>query len=328
MKKGFILGLVSALALGAAAVTPVFAEGTAVFESQGIHLDIPEEIRELVTVETDSPDPDTIVSVYETASQEAAKALGLEDPSAGFIFSINAVPESRMKELRCGGMDGMQVFAEDDDIYYIFTTPTDVRFVREQYDDIEEDQAQWSMINEWANKEVRRGILAHNPELDAESYTNTMLDMLLAQAAWKPGTKFELRSLDFGPDPLDPTTLPDNDYIEDLADGFTYEEVNDAEIPDGEYTVLAFETGGEEIRYDFLSGNLIRETRMVNGEEYTTFYRATAKDADDADESTEQIVKEWCTAIATGHEYSDDHDDFDDFDDNDDFDDDDEDFDD
>jgi rubrerythrin len=219
--------------------------------------------------------------------------------------------EEELKKFRCGDMSGMEVFAEDEDVYYVFNHPTDVRFVRENYDGegIEEEQEHWSMINEWANQEVRKEILANNPELDPESYTNTYLDMLLARAAYEPGTKYELRSLAYGPDPLYPATLSDNDFAEELAEDFTYEELPDAQAPDGEYEVLAFDVDGEEVRYDFFhasdSKNLIREVRKVGEEEYETLYQATAKDADDVDETTTDIMEEWCAAIANGGEVDD-----------------------
>jgi hypothetical protein len=114
---------------------------------------------------------------------------------------------------------------------------------------MEEAMDSWSMINEWAWQEVRQEILANNPELELEFYTNTDLDMHLAQAAYKPGTKYELRCLDYGPEALDPTTVDSDDYIEDLAEDYTYEILPDAEAPDGEYYVMAFDDDGDEVSY-------------------------------------------------------------------------------
>ena len=233
---------------------------------------------------------------------EASEKLGENHDGAGWIFSITKVPEQKMKELRCGGMDGMDVFAEDDDFFYVYNHPTDVRIVREAQEDYQAGLEQWTMINEWAGQEVRQEILASNPDLDEEFFTNTSLDMYLAQAAFKPGTKFELRSLDFGAEALDPAALKEDDFIEDLANDVTYEVLPDAQAPDGEYVVLAFDDNGEEVRYDFFKAegarNLIRETRKVGDEEYTTIYQANFKDADDADKTTTGIVEEWCKEIA------------------------------
>ena len=309
MMKKMMTGLFLAAAVTMIGATGVFADGSDTVDTKGIRFEIPEEIRELVTVETEDLDEDELVSVDETASIEAARETGAEIPGAGWIFSISTVPEDRMKELRCGGMDGMNVFAEDEDIYYVYNCPTDVRMIRKNNEEMEKDQEQWSKINEWAYQEVREEILANNPELDEEFYTNTYLDMLLAQAAYMPGTKYELRCLAYGPDPLDPAALDEDDYIEDLAEDFTYEELSDAQAPDGEYYVMAFDVNGEEVRYDFFTAddsvNLIREVRPVGDDEMVTFYQANPKEPDDADKTTTGIMAAWCEAIATGAEADD-----------------------
>lgn len=325
--RNMIIG--AAVAAGAIfGTTAAFAAGVAQVNTQGIAFQIPEKIRDLVDVQTEGLEADTIVSVYETASVEAAKALGEKNDGAGWIFSITRVPEAKMAELRCGAMDGMIVFAEDDGFYYVYNHPTDVRVVREKQEDYETGMEQWSMVNDWAGQEVRQEILANNRELDAEFYTNTNLDIHLAQAAYQPGTKYELRSVDFGPDALDPSILHENDFIEELTNDITYEVLPDAKAPDGEYYVLAFNDNGEEVRFDFFkdpaSQNLIRETRVVDGEEYVTFYQANFKDADDAGKTATRIVEAWCkaTAGAAAGQNFDDYDDFDDdFDDDDEFDD-------
>ena len=286
----------------------VFAQGTDRVEAQGIAFELPEEIRDLVTVRTDGLEADELVSVYETASLDAAAERGEEDTGAGWIFSISAIPEDRLRELRCGGMDGMEVFAEDEDVVYVFNHPTDVRMVRASNDEMNKGMDQWTMINEWASQEVRQEILANNPELDEEFYTNTDLDMHLAQAAYRPGTKFELRAVDYGPDPLDPAALGENDYIEDLAEDYTYEMRDDVEEPAGEYYVLAFDDDGEEVRFDFFKtsedGNLVREVRQIGDEEYETYYQANAKDVDE-DQSVTDVMAAWCHEIATGTEMDD-----------------------
>ena len=79
--------------LGAAGV---FAQSTDRVEAQGIAFELPEEIRDLVTVRTDGLEADELVSVYETASLDAAAERGEEDTGAGWIFSISAIPEDRL----------------------------------------------------------------------------------------------------------------------------------------------------------------------------------------------------------------------------------------
>lgn len=307
MKKTMVCTMLAAAVtmLGAAGV---YASGADKVEAHGIAFEIPEQIRDLVTVKTDGLEADELVSVYETASLDAASAKGEENTGAGWIFSISAVPEDRLKELRCGGMEGMEVFAEDEDTYYVFNHPTDVRMVRASNDEMDKGMDQWTMINEWAFQEVRQEILANNPELDEEFFTNTDLDMHLAQAAYRPGTKFELRAVDYGPDPLDPAALVEDDYIENLAEDYTYEMADDAEEPAGEYYVLAFDDEGEEVRFDFFKtsedGNLVREVRQIGDEEYETYFQANAKDADE-DQSVTDVMAAWCAEIATGAEMDD-----------------------
>ena len=308
MKK-MMTGMMLAAAVTVLGASGVSADGVDKVDVQGIRFEIPEEIRDLVTVKTEGLEEGELVSVYETASIDATKAMGDDYEGAGWIFSIIRVPEDKMKELRCGELFGMMVFAEDDDIYYVYDHPTDVRLIRESDEEMQEAIEPWSEINEWANREVRQEILANNPELDEASYTNTDLDICLAQAAYQPGTKYELRALDYGPDPLDPSTLDEDDYIEDLAEDFTYDYLSDVEAPDGEYYVMSFDVYGDEMRFDFFKApegqNLIREVRMLGDEEYETFYQAKPKEADDADKTTTGIVAAWCEAVANNTEADD-----------------------
>ena len=304
MKK-MMTGMMLAAAVTVLGASGVFADGV---DEQGVKFEIPDEISGLVTVRTEGLKYGELVSLYETASVDAAAAMGDDYDGAGWIFSVSTMPENEVKELRCGGMDGMEVFAEDDDIYYLYNHPTDVRLIRESDEEMEEAMDSWTLINQWAGQEVRQEILANNPELELEFYTNTDLDMHLAQAAYQPGTKYELRCLDYGPDALDPAVLDEDDYIEELAEDFTYEYLSDVEAPDGEYYVLAFDDDGEEVRFDFFkdpeAGNLIREVRMIGDEEYETFYQANPKDADE-DDIPAAIMSEWCAAIANGSEIDD-----------------------
>ena len=315
MKK-MVIGTMMIAAIGAMSASFALAENVERVDTQGIRFEIPAEFQDKLVVKEDGLAPGEIVAVYEKASQEAAKEMGQEEVGQGFLFSISTAPEDEVDQWRCGDMSGIQVFAEDDDIDYLFNTATDVRLVRDTNEDMDAAMDEWERMNNWANQEVRTEIIANNPELDDEFFTNTELDMLLARALYMPGTDFELRTLDY-PDPLDPFTLNDNDYLEELANDFTYQVVEE-DAPDGEYYVLAFNEDGQEIRYDFFkdpdAAYLIRETRTMDGEEYVTMYMANPKEMDEDDTPTE-IMSKWCTAVAAGVDYDDD--DFDDDDDND-----------
>ena len=304
MIRKIMTGTMMAAAITALGATFAFAENVEKVDTQGIQFVIPEEFQDKLTIKEDGLQDGEIVAVYETASIKAAEEMGQEDDGIGFLFSISKVPEAEVEAMRCGDMSGIAVFAEDEDFFYLFNTATDVRLVRDTNEEMEAALDDWENLNNWAYQEVREEILANNPELDPEFYSNTLLDMLLAQAEYNPEAKFELRSVDFGPDALDPSTLDDDDFIEDLANDFTYEFLDDAEAPDGEYYVLAFDLDGDEVRYDFFKAddakNMVREVRTFNGEEYETIYQANPKETEDMNKTTTDIMAAWCKAIATG----------------------------
>ena len=298
MKKTGLAFLCAAL-IASAASMGVFADDGTKVEAGGISFQIPAELADLVIVRTEGLNDQSLVEVYEKASVEAAKAMGEEYEGAGWLFGISRMPEEQVKELRCGSMDGMEIFAENDDTFLIYTHPTDVRMVRENTEEMTKDQEQWSELNRWASENVRQEILANNKEYESEFFTNTDLDIYLSRAAYGKDTSFVLRSLDFGElGDLDPKMIDEDDFIEDLAENYVYEYAADEEAPDGEYFVLYF--ADDDIRFDFFKAdeNLIREVRTFDGEEYETLYRANAKEADDAQTSTTSIVKEWCQEIA------------------------------
>jgi len=281
--------VLTAAVLTAAAVMTVsmasFAGETQKVDANGITVEIPAAYSDLLTVRTEGLGDGELISVSETASIEAAQANGMDSDGAGWLFSISRVPEAEADLMRCGDMSGMEIFAENDGFYYIYNHPTDVRMVRATNEEMTEDMDQWSELNEWAAGEVRQGILAGNPELDAETFSNTTLDMLPARAAYRGDVQYEIRSLELGGEAVDMSAMAGDDLIEELADDATYEVVTDTEAPDGEYIVLAFNADGEEIRYDFFSSteaaNLIRETRVSGDEEMVTLYRASFDDPED-----------------------------------------------
>ncbi len=171
-------------AMAAFAATGVFAESVDKVDVEGVKFEIPAEFKDLLTVTTEGLEDGTLVSVSETASIEAAKANGSPEnqiESAGWLFSISRISEDEMKNIRCGMTDGQEIFAEGEDVYYVFNHPTDVRLIREQYDDIDEDLAQWSRLNEWANDAVCGEIVANNPELEEENHSYTELDSRLCK---------------------------------------------------------------------------------------------------------------------------------------------------
>ncbi len=296
-KKIMTAALVAAMTVIGA--TAVMAESTDTVDVEGIKFSIPEDVKELVTVQTEGLDDDTLVSVSETASIEAAEAMDGDTDGAGWLFSISRVSEDEMKNIRCNMIDGQDIFAEDDDIYYVFNHPTDVRMVRESNEKMEEDREDWIKLNDWAHGTVCDEILANNSELDAKKYTNTAVDGYLCMAYYRPETtKFELKCLDFGGET--PEVKFADEYLEELVEDVTYESVDDPEDgTDGEYIVLNFPDAG--LRLEFLKGNenLIREVHVLDedNEEYAYYYEATFEDAD---KTATGIMQEWVDAIKNG----------------------------
>ena len=325
MKKMMMAATMTAVVTAAMFTMSAMAAENEKIEAGRLVVEIPDKYKDLLTVQTEGLDADTLISVSETASIEAAKATGGNNDGAGWLFSISCIPEYEMKKLRCGDMSGIEVFAEDEDFYYAFNHPTDVRMIRETNEEMTADMDQWSELNEWASTEVRETTLANNPWLDKEFFSNTTLDMYLARAAYE-GMKFEIRSLDFGT--LDPTIYHEDDFLENLLDDVYFErvELSDEEAPDGEYIVLAFDE--DNVRFDFFPGeeaqNYIREVRVMDdGEEMVTFYKANFKDPN---KTAYMIMKKWADAMMRADQNTfddlDDFDVFDDFDNDDRFDDD------
>lgn len=291
MKKMMMTAALAAAMTAAVSFGAMAAEEK--IEAGGLVFVIPEDVRDIVTVQTDNLQPDELIRVSETASMEAAKAIGSNDALPGWLFSISRISGDELGKLRCGEMSGSEVFAEDDDMYYMFNHPTDVRLVRESNEEMDAAMDQWTDLNDWAYQDVRMAILSANPQLELETYSNTELDMYLCRARYD-GMKYEIRSLDAGT--FDPAVLGEDDYLEELTEDVWYDEdagFTDEEMPDGEYIVMAFDE--DNVRFDFFLGegmeNFIREVKtMEDGEEVETLYRASFKDPED---SATGIMKEW-----------------------------------
>ena len=295
MMKKILVTAAMAAAMTTAASFGVMAGETVEIEEWGLVFEIPEEYKDLVTVQTEDLQPDEIIRVSETASIDAAKAEGSDVEGAGWLFSISHISEMDLGELRCGDMSGREVFARGDDgVTYLFDHPTDVRLIRESNEEMEQAMDQWSELNNWAFEDVRKSILSDNPQLEMKTYSNTELDMYLARARFG-GESYEIRSLYTGTF-TDTVFQGDDDALENLTEDVFYDEVTDLseeEKPDGEYIVMAFE--GDNVQFDFFLGegleNYIREVKTLeDGEKTETLYRANFKDSD---KTSTGIMKDW-----------------------------------
>ena len=292
MRKAWIAGMIAAAAL--AATTVCFAEESkeaVAFENSGITLSIPGEYAEKLVVE-DAPEDGNLFKVSEKASIEAAKAQGVEDDGPGWLFSIGTVPEDEAHMMLCGDMSGADIFAKDaENNFYIFYHPTDVRLVRENYDDPAEMEG-WSELTEWAAT-VMDTLVADNEGLTAEKFGNSEVEIALFNTVY--GDKnYTISTLEHGP--LDPGDVDPMPFVERLTKGVKYEYADESETPDGEYAVLTFPD--EDARFDFFFAeggeNYVRKVTGEGDDEFETLYKATFEDG--ATKASE-IMKEWYDAI-------------------------------
>jgi len=232
---------------------------------------------------------ETAIIVSERASKAAAEAMGEDTEGQGELFRIIRVSEGRLHDLLCGDMSGMEVFAKDgNDRYYIICYPTDVRYVRENSDKMNEDIEKWTELNEWARVDLDSRIIEHSKGLTPVSFTNTMLDMYLARIAYAKDINYTVSTTEYGP--LEPKEFDGTKYAEYLLGG-NFAEAEDAEAPDGEYVVLNFPDDG--VRYDFFTAdrNLVREVR---DDGYETIYKRVFEGS----VTNTEAMQSWYLAIA------------------------------
>ena len=235
------------------------------YENGGLRMEIQPKINALVTVEKLTDNENGILfSVYETASREAESYDG-----AGWLFGVGTVSEEKLHDMLCHVMVGAQVFAKDNDgRYYIWYHPTDVRYARATVEEMRRDQAQWTMLCEWAADMPDK--LAELNGLERVFYGNSDVDIYLARAAWMKGEKHTLSTTQFGP--VDIGDVDGAPYAEKLMQCW-YDALPNTEAPDGEYVVLAFPEEKENTRVDFFfaPGNFVR---VVRGDQ-SMLYQAT-----------------------------------------------------
>ncbi len=250
------------------AETPA-GNGDAAFTSGGYTLTVPQEIKDLVAVDTQNLERGMLFSVSEIASVEAAEKNGYGPESGlGWVCGVSKVTTDELHELLCGDMSGLDVFAQDEDgNFFLLCHPTDVRIEREGQI-TEADMKQWGSLNDWASDRLLTEFINDNPGLYRAWRGNSELEIYLNRIAWTD-EKFFLTSLDHGE--ADPSKLDKLPYLEDLLNGPTVEWL-DGEAPDGEYLVLTLPD--EDVRIDFFSADY-DVVRIVTAGEYENLYRVT-----------------------------------------------------
>lgn len=262
-------------------------------ENEGLRLNVPKNISELLEISTPEHDEEgTLFTVSEQASIDAAKAKGYEGAGMGWLFSIRRISEEEAHRLLCGDMSGVAIFAKDaENSYYLFCTPTDVRYDRETTEQMFADQAQWTALVEWASTVADS--FASDNGLTRLHYGNTDMEIALYRIVYDPTVKYTLSTTAYGP--LEPdVTVDASSYVLSALNGLTLQYVDLEEAPDGEYIVLNFPEEGQ--RFDVFSadGNLIR--RVTDWGEY--YFRASYEN-----EGVRlfDVLQEWYFVLASAH---------------------------
>ena len=117
-------------------------------------MNIPKNIMDLVTIKegvsSDNPHMTNLFDISETASIEAGQKMHPgEDWGDGWLFGISIVDQIGFEELVGIDIPGYTILAQNDDKYYIYTHPTDVRLMREN-NDYSVGMEEWTMLCEWA----------------------------------------------------------------------------------------------------------------------------------------------------------------------------------
>ena len=104
-----------------------------------------------------------LLSVYETASLEAAEADFGSSDGFGFLFGFAALTQAALEQYLCTLPTGMDIFAEDANFYYAYTYPTDVQYYRGggEISTGSQDWANWQELNELGS-EVQAGMIGRN----------------------------------------------------------------------------------------------------------------------------------------------------------------------
>ena len=296
---------------------PVTSDASAVkYEKEGYTLSVPENYNDLVIVDTQHEYIDgDLFYVSEKASVEASAADGYEDTGAGMLFGIRKVDEVMFHNMLCYDMSGAQVFARDNSgNYYIFVTPTDVRFYRQGdvYSSDTEGWKDWETLNEWAWNDVRDAFIADNAGLSPFARGNSMLDIYLARAAYREDFECYVSAAEFGP--IASSCEIARPFAEMLmtgngVTGITYEEADKRETPEGERVVLNIPQDHEIFEFFLTEGkeNYVQWIRY-NGDSYLM----KAVMSDDTFTASE-ILKQWYLGLAaqdpeiayrTGESYS------------------------
>lgn len=211
------------------------------YENGGLKLEVQPKYNDLITVKTPENDPEGVLfSVSETASLQAADYEG-----SGWLFSIRRVSEERMHEMVCESLNEDYFFASDEEgNYYLFSQPSDVRMERATAAEMEAGMEQWSMLCAWAAGQAES--FQQKNGLTLESFGNSAVNIYMARAAFRPGTRVVLTADEFGS--VEADTALSAPYAQFVQEG-AFWEATPEETPEGD--VLSVRLPDEDVQLDF-----------------------------------------------------------------------------
>ena len=269
-------------------------EDGSVYVKDGLKLTVPDEYADLVLVGQGSPlfGGDNLFSVREIASMEAGeKQHPGEDWGEGALFGIGRMSEDEVHEFLCGYLNNERVFARDaDKNYYVLFRPTDVRFCRENMENIADspDIQIWTEMNDWAASIPE--IFTELNGLEAWDHGGSDAEMMLYRIAYQNGTFFMLNSLDYG-ELYPESPEPSASFARKILDAAAFEYCDESETPDGEYFVIDFPN--DNLRLDFFKG--ADYVRADYGDYQSLMRISTAEKG-----YCVKVIEQWCQALQAG----------------------------
>lgn len=277
---------------------PADQEGAAkeavVFENAGMKITLPAELADKITVETPEKDEDgAIFTAYETASVEADKAMGNENQGGGWLFAICTRTEEDVRLIMTSDEPGEEIIGHDDNgVYYVYYHPTDVRYVRETPEQMEQDQDQWTKATEWASS-VYDTFAQDNAGITKMTWSNTMVESYLSRTCYQKDAKYEMGVSE---DAMTaPGSVDSEKYFKLLTTDAKYERIDGMKAPEGEYVLLSFPE--DDIRFYFYVGEendgYIRQ--VWYNDENEEIYKVTFADSS---KSAGEIMQQWYAEIS------------------------------
>lgn len=133
--------------------TDVRQEGTNTYIWGDLSTVIPEEYVDLLTVKQgDGKEGTPLLTIWERASLERAKADGVEKPEDewGWICTLSACNREEYEQMLVGDPTGVEFIAKDADTWYFLSKPTDVRLYSSSGEYTEDILSNWDQANQVA----------------------------------------------------------------------------------------------------------------------------------------------------------------------------------